>query len=205
MLRLRQSIKHKDLGFTVVEILVVIVLIGILSTAAYTFFNTSLINYLNLQQDSMSLGDLATQSQRIARVLRGLTDITSASSDDITVYAYFTPSDTYVSLIHYYKNAAKTQLFADVTQMTANPPIGTPIVSTLRTYTVIDNFYNAGGGLNTFVYLDSASVPLPMPIVDLHTIKGIQINLAVPSKEPSANGYISTTVQVSLRNRKTNL
>lgn len=191
-------------GFTIVELSMVMILIAIISTATYTFINTSTSQYLALQQDGIVFGDLAFQSQRIAQVVRGLTDISQASADEITMYAYFYPKDTYASLIRYYTDSTKTTLYADVTTMTANPPIGTPIASTKKTYTIISPFY-APTGISTFTYLDSFGANLAMPITDLHTIKEIKITLAVPVKAPVVKGNDSISLLVSLRNRKTNL
>ena len=191
-------------GFTIVELSMVMILIAIISTATYTFINTSTSQYLALQQEGIVFGDLAFQSQRIAQVVRGLTDISDASADEITMYAYFYPKDSYASLIRYYSDPTKTIFYADVTTMTANPPIGTPIASTKKTYTIINPFY-APTGISTFTYLDSYGATLAMPITDLHTIKEIKITLAVPIKAPVVNGNDSISLLVSLRNRKTNL
>jgi len=191
-------------GFTIVELSMVMILIAIISTATYTFINTSTSQYLALQQDGIVFGDLAFQSQRIAQVVRGLTDISQASADEITMYAYFYPKDSYASLVRYYSDSTKTNFYADVTTMTANPPIGTPIASTKKTYTIISPFY-APTGISTFTYLDSFGATLAMPITDLHTIKEIKITLAVPVKAPVVKGNDSISLLVSLRNRKTNL
>jgi hypothetical protein len=144
------------------------------------------------------------QSQRIGKVLRGLTDVTQATNTEITVYAYFSPNDAYVSLIHYYKNAAGTKMFADVTPMSADPPNGTLLTAQEKTFTIIDNFYSSAS-INTFEYLDTSGNTLSLPIADLHTIKAIRISLAVPVTLPSQSGNDTFTIQVSLRNRKTNL
>ena len=188
-------------GLTIIELLVAMVLAGIMSITFFTFFNSSFSGYLSLQKDGSNFTDIAGQSARIANVLRGLTDIVSDSSDDITCYAYFAPNDKYVSLIHYYKNATNTQMFADVTPMTANPPIGSPITTKKKTFLIISSFYQSPS-LKTFVYLDDTGSPLTLPISDEHTIKGIQVNLAATGSD-SSNQAIS--LQVSLRNRKTNL
>jgi len=191
-------------GFTLVELLISMVIVAVLATAFITFFSTSINQYLALHQDSTNIGDLAIKSQRIAKILRGSTDIISAASTDLSVYAYFTPLDTYVSQIRYYKNATGTVLLADITPMTSNPPIGSPITASKQTYTIIDNFYSLPG-VDTFQYLDSLNTPLPLPISDLKTIKGIQINLAEPFTTTIAQGSNPMSLIVSLRNRKTNL
>jgi hypothetical protein len=174
----------------------------VLGLAFYTFFKTNLFTYLNLQKDASGFTTLAQQSQRISNVVRGLTDITAVSDNDVTIYAYFFPTDTYVSLVHYYLSADSKILYADVTPMTANPPVGTPITANKKTYTIIGNFKQPAGG-KLFQYLDSSGAVMTLPISDLHTIKGVRINLAVTAT--IANGQQSLSEDVSLRNRKTNL
>ena len=196
--------KSNQSGFTILELLMVMILAGILGTNMYLFINSSTNQYLSLHADSAGFADLAIQSQRVANVLRGITDITQASADGITMYAYFVPNDTYVSQIRYYKNTDGTQLFADVIPMTANPPIGTLISTNKRTFTVIPNLKPVAGVRN-FVYLDSVGGVLPMPITDLRTIKGIKVNLSVPVDGPTKGGNSTISLSVALRNRKTNL
>lgn len=191
-------------GYTLPELVVVIVVIGVVVAAMFTFVSTSVRRYVGLQGESAAFGQLAKQSQRIAQVLRGTTDVTTATADDVTVYAYFYPNDSYVSLVRYYKNTDKTKLLADVTPMTANPPIGTPITAKKQTYTIIDSFYTAPG-VQTFTYLDAYGTTLALPISDLRTIKGVKISLAAPGDTIAKNSNNTITVQVSLRNRKTNL
>jgi prepilin-type N-terminal cleavage/methylation domain-containing protein len=198
----RNSPAGRESGFTLVELLITMILVVLLSGMFYTFFKTNLFTYLNLQKDASGFTDLASQSQRIATVVRGATDIVSVNDDDMVIYGYFYPTDAYVSLIHYYRNAADTVLYADVTPMTANPPIGTPITANKKTFTIIPNF-KAVSGVKLFQYLDSGGAVLGLPISDLHTIKGIQVNLAVTTA--TGGGNQSMSVQVSLRNRKTNL
>ncbi len=191
-------------GFTILELLIALLIASILSITAFTFFSTTFLQYLKLDMDATSLNELAEQSQRVAKVIRGLTDIVSASDNDLVAYAYFSPVDQYVSQIHYYKNGAGTVLYADVTHMTANPPSGTLISSSTRTYTIISSFYTISG-TPLFTYLNSGDVILTTPIGDQHTIKGIRINLSVRSNNAAVGQYTSTSLEVSLRNRKTNL
>lgn len=191
-----------EAGFSLVELLVVISLIGIIFFSFSSFFTNYLILYSKYQQDSMNFSEMAQQSQRVAQVLRGLTDIVSESANDITAYAYFSPVDTYVSQVHYYLSSSGKQLMVDVTPMTANPPVGTLIPANKKTYTIISNYFQAPGG-SLFNYYDANGALMTLPISDEHSILEIQVNLAEPASH-SVNGQtLSTTV--SLRNRKTNL
>jgi prepilin-type N-terminal cleavage/methylation domain-containing protein len=188
-------------GFSLVELVIVMTLTLIMSTMFYTFFKTNLFTYLNLQQDASSFTDVASQSARIANVLRGATDITSAGSNDLVAYAYFYPTDTYVSQVHYYLNAGSTILYADVTPMSSNPPTGTLLTAKKKTYTVVSNFQQTTG-LSLFEYLDSGGNAMGLPIADLHTVKGVRVNLGA---DTTGSPNQAMTLQVSLRNRKTNL
>ena len=194
----------KQAGFTIVELTIALVIAFLVSLTAYSVFSTLLKQYFGFQADGSEFTNLAGQSQRIANVLRGTTGIVSETNNDLTVYAYFAPNNTYVSQIHYYLNGAHNKLFADVTPMTANPPIGTLITAQKKTYTIIDNYFQITG-INLFNFLDGGGNTIALPISDQNSIKGIQINLAVPADFPTQNGNQEISLQVSLRNRKTNL
>lgn len=190
-------------GFTITELLVVIVLIGIIGTTFLIFFKSSLFNYLDLQKDASSFTQLDTQAARVSNILRSSTDIVSADSNDLVVYAYFYPSDAYVSLLHYYvtSSGGVKRLKADLTPMSANPPVGSPLTNQQRTFTVIDDLYQPSGG-SLFTYLNASGTALALPITDLQSVKAIQVNLAAKTSK-GTNQAIN--LQVSLRNRKTNL
>lgn len=190
-------------GFTLTELIISISIIGVIAGGVYGFFGTSIKSYFKLQEDSLAMSDVAANSQRIANVIRGTTDITVASNSSVSMYSYFSPYDQYVSLIKYYPDGTGKKLLADVTRMTSNPPVGTLISGSLKTVTIIENFY-VPSGTNTFEYLDSSGSTLTTPISDLHTIKGVRVNLA--SKAEGTNGTVSKmSIEVALRNRKTNL
>ncbi len=191
-------------GFTITELTVVIVLVAIVSTIMYSVFNTSISSYFGLQQDSIMFSELSSGAQRVGTVLRGLTTIESASSDELTLQAYFSPQDSVVSQIHYYLSGDTKKLLADVTPYSASPPSGSLLQNQKKTYTIIDSFYKKAG-VSTFEYLDSTGNQIPAPISDLFSVKGIRANLAVPINSPTDLGNKTMTVQVSLRNRKTNL
>ncbi len=191
-----------ETGFTLVELLISIVIMGVIGTTFLVFFKSTLFNYLNLQTDATVTTQLDTQSARVATVLRGTTNVSSAAANDLVIYSYFYPSDAYVSLTHYYLSTANgaTVLLADVTPMNANPPIGTLETDKEKTYTIISNFYQAPG-TTLFTYLGLSGNTLTAPVSDLTTIKAIQINLA---GKGSNNTTQTISVQVSLRNKKVN-
>lgn len=188
-------------GFSLVELVVVMTLLAVMGVMFYTFFRTNLVTYFNLQKDASGFTDVASQSARIANVLRGATDVTVANSNDLTAYAYFYPTDTYVSQVRYYVSTDGAVLYADVTPMTANPPTGSLITANKKTYTIISSF-KQGSGLTLFNYLGSTGNVLTLPITDLATIKAIRVNLGVATSGASNQAM---TLDVTLRNRKTNL
>lgn len=189
-------------GFTLVELLVVISLVAVMVVSFGIFFTNYLLLYNKFQSDSLSFNQIGQQSQRIADVLRGATDIVSESANSLTVYAYFSPVDTYVSQVSYYISADGKSVLADVIPMSANPPNGTLLTAKKKTYTVVNNFYLPSGG-TLFAYYDATGAAMTLPISDEHTILQIQVNLATTATHTSKGQTLSTTV--SLRNRKTNL
>jgi prepilin-type N-terminal cleavage/methylation domain-containing protein len=204
MLRRNHCHQSSEKGFTIIELLVVMVLMAILLPILILFFGNTFNQYLKLQEDGSSFAQIETQAQRITKVLRGLTGIVSVGAEDITTYAYFYPNDTYASKVRYYKSVDGKSLLVDVTQMTANPPIGVPITSTLKTTTIITNFTNEPS-INLFTYLDAGGNDLTLPITNLNSIKGIRVTLAAITETSTQTGKNTIVIQTSLRNRKSNL
>lgn len=189
-------------GFTLVELLVVFSVLVVLFVSFGTFFTNYLTLYFGYQKDANNFSEIANQSTRISDVLRGIVDISSESSTDLNAYAYFAPTDTYTSVVHYYLSADQKKVMVDVTPMTANPPNGTPIASATKTYTIISN-YLPQSGVNLFTYYDSTGATLAPPVANEHTITSIGVNLSEPTSHSKTGQQLAITV--SLRNRKTNL
>ena len=190
-------------GFTLVEIVITIALIGIFSVIFLVMFKTTLFSYLDLQKQATSFSQLSAQADRIGNVIRGATSVQSAGDNDLTVYAYFYPSDAYVSQVRYYviTSNGQKQLKADLTPMTANPPLGTLNVSRKRTLTLIDNLYQPASG-KLFSYTNATNTVLATPVSDLATVKTVNINLSTNIDNTVAQ---SMQLQVFLRNKKNNL
>lgn len=186
------------------ELIVVITVGGILVAAVVVFFNGNINQYFKLQSEGLAYSEITSNSQRIARVLRGIKNIQIAEANSITAYAYFSTQSTYTSQVKYYLSTDSRQLLADVTPMDADYPIGNLITSQKYTVVVIDNFY-VQNGVSLFKYNDSVGNELSAPVSNPNVIKNITINLAVKPYNSASNKVISTELSVSLRNRKTNL
>lgn len=194
--------QQEEQGFTILEMVIVITLIGTLSVIFFVVFKTTLVSYIDLQKQATSFGQLSTQAERIANVLRGTTSISNASDNELTVYTYFYPSDAYVSQVRYYVvNGATKRLYADLTPMSANPPLGTLQTDKKKSFVVIDNFYQSSSG-KLFTYMNAVGATLPTPVTDLSVVKTIQINLAAQLENMRSQDI---NVQVLLRNKKNNL
>ncbi len=190
-------------GFTILELVIVITLIGMLSTIFLVVFKSTIFNYLGLQKQATSFGQMSAQADRIANVLRGATSIEAAGDNDLTVYAYFYPSDAFVSQVRYYvttSNGVK-RLYADLTPMTANPPLGTLETAKKKSLLLIDNFYQSTGK-KLFAYLNANGALITTPVSDLAVVKTVQISL---STEVDNGGVQDIDVQILLRNKKNNL
>ncbi len=198
----KKTVKNNK-GFTVLEVLISVSLLSIIGLTAYSFTTESITNFLHLEEDGLRLSTITDESQRIAKVVRGATDVSTATYTNLSIDGYFSPGDAYVSKIDYYKSADGKNLLADVTPYTVNPPIGSLITASKKTYTIIDNFYTPAS-VNTFTYLDSAGGILSMPITELRTIYGIRVSLSVKTTTNSTS-FSTISLDVSLRNRKTNL
>ena len=194
-----RSLRREQAGFSLVELLITLTLAVLIGIIFFTFFHTSLLQYLNIQQNGNTATNLAGQENRVATVLRGTTSIVSASGNDLVLYSYFYPSDANVSLLHYY--VSNGQLLADLTPMSANPPTGIPLTANKKTYVIIPNLYQVSGGA-IFSYNDSGGNALGTPVSDVNTVQTIQVNLAATL---AGGGNEAMNVQVNLRNRKTNL
>ena len=200
----RHSFRNRSEGFTLLELLVVMILLGIFFVVFFAAFSSSIYDYFDLQKTTDDFSSLAVASQRMSNVIRGTTDIVSLNNNDLSLYAYFYPNDATVSLIHYYLNSQNTALLVDVTPMTANPPSGTPIPAQMKTYTILSN-YTYVNNVNLFTYLNDTGTALSLPIVNEHIVSGVTITMAVPGSSTRQNGNQTMQLTVNLRNRKTNL
>lgn len=195
---------HKQAGFTLFELVIVIMISSLLMITLFVFTSSSVNSFMQLQADGLAHSKLADGSFRITRVIRGMNYVETANSDTITAYSYFAPNDQYTSKIRYYLNGTQDKLLADVTPMTADYPTGSLLTAQTKTVTIIDKFYKVAG-VPTFVYYDANYDQLASPVTELQSIKNVTVQLQVKKYDSNANDYVSSKVTVSLRNRKSNL
>lgn len=192
-------LSHKQKGFTIVELVLVTSIVSIIVVLFYSVFVGSFNNFLAMQTDAVKFNDLSSQTQRIARIMRGATDVLEATPTSATVYAYFSPRDNVVSKVKYYVSG--TQLKADITPMSSAPPVGTPQTAQMKSYVIIEKIDTS---TSPFDYLDSAGSSLGT-VSNLRDVKGMKITITVPPTKLATVKPTTLQVSVSLRNRKTNL
>ena len=191
--------KNKN-GFTIVELLVVIVVSSLLMAVLSNFFINSYQAYLNLHENALRSSEVSSALQRIAKVVRGSNTILEANPDSFTAYAYFTPRDTTLSKIHYFYDNASKSIMAGVTPATGSPPTYTYSPANEKTFKVIGSVNN-----NTiFEYLNDSWENTTFSASELKDIKGVRLTISTNQLDDNRAPIVVDTA-VSLRNRKTNL
>lgn len=190
-----------DRGFTIAELVIVISLVAIVSIIFANFFSDNFKSYLRLQQTTVTTNTLNSSSQRIARVVRGMTTITQATDYSLTGFAYFTPRDSTLSKVRYFFDSTSSTIKVGVTPASGTAPNYTYNSSSEKITSISEGVVNTKP---IFIYLDSSGSSTQFTTETYKDIKSIKIDLvskSIPGK--SIPLEISTTV--SLRNRKSNL
>ena len=193
--------KHEDNGFTIAELVIVISLVAIVSIIFANFFSDNFKSYLRLQQTTVTTNTLNSSSQRIARVVRGMTTITQATDDSLTGFAYFTPRDNTLSKVRYFFDSPSGTIKVGVTPASGTAPNYTYNSSSEKITSISEGVVNT---TPIFTYQDSSGSSQQFTTETYKDIKAIKIDLvskAIPGKTIPLE--ISTTV--ALRNRKSNL
>jgi len=191
----------KTEGFTIVELMVSISLIGSIIVVFSIFFTSNYQGYLNLQLGTMRLADTSNGLQRTARVLRGVTTITDAQSKSLTGFAYFTPRDETLSKVRYFYDAGQRKLRVGVIPATGSAPNYTYNEADEQLTTIAENINDSQP---IFSYLNASGDPATFTSSNYKDIYGISISLASDTVNNVADATVLKT-SVSLRNRKINL
>lgn len=199
-----RNLRNDQKGFTLPEMILVISMSSLLLVTLFIFSSTTVRNYMRMQAEGLANSKAAEGAFRISRVLRSANFVEEATDDRFTAYTYFAPQDRYTSKITYYLDNSKTKLLADVTAMTADYPGGILIADSKKTVVIIDKFLKRDG-LPTFKYATANHTPITTPVTDLQAIKNISVNIYARLYENNNTKFVSSSVSVNLRNRKTNL
>jgi prepilin-type N-terminal cleavage/methylation domain-containing protein len=191
--------KYED-GYSLLELLVVIVITGMIALPLSTFFIKGLSSFQFIQVQSDTALELQTLTDRVAKVVRGVTNVDTASPNTLIVYGYFSPQDTVIKKIRYFVNG--TNLNIGVTPPSGTAPNYTYLSSDeVITTTRIDL---AMGANSLFTYFDDAGNQLTGSFQP-GQVKEIGIFVAANPNTRQIPVPISISTKITLRNLKTNL
>ncbi|HAC56341.1 TPA: hypothetical protein DCF80_02470 [Candidatus Saccharibacteria bacterium] len=192
---------HKyEQGFSMIELLIAAVVIGIMSGTIFIFFTSSTTSFFQIQESSIVVNDKTRVLYRMAQVIRSGTTINEASSNALTIYAYFSPQDTTLSQVRYYYTAADRTLKVDRIRATGTAPNYTYPPANTETKTLLDGITLTG---TVFSYLDANGSSGPFTTDTYKDIKSVTLDLNSASTKSVTASQLKTSIE--LRNRKTNL
>jgi prepilin-type N-terminal cleavage/methylation domain-containing protein len=197
---LRPSATTNRGGYSLVEFLVVMALMGLLVTPITLFLIRGLTSYQYLQEQSDTSVDLSTLSERIAKVVRGTTGILTAQANTLSMYGYFSPQDTVVKKIRYFISGNNLEIGV-------TPPTGTAPNYTYNSANEVVTIVRVDlsmGSTPMFTYYDDTGNALASGFA-VGQIKEIGIYVAANPNTKFQNVPLSVTTRVTLRNYKTNL
>ena len=187
-------------GYTLIEVLVVMVIIGLVAAPLSTFVIKGLTTFNFIQGQSDTSLELETLADRITKVVRGATSVDTASPNTLIVYGYFSPQDSVIKKIRYFISG--TNLNIGVTPPTGTAPNYTysssnEVITTTRVDLVM-------GSNSLFSYYDDAGNVLTGSFLPSQ-VKEIGLYVAADPNAKALPVPISISTKVTLRNLKTNL
>ncbi len=191
---------HKQQGFTTLELLVTMFIIGIMSALVLAFVVSVPNQMIKIQNVSITAVDRQQALTRIAQVLRSGRSITEATGTRLTVYAYFSPGDSNLSQVTYYVDTTTKSLKVERIQAVGTVPNLTYPIANKKTSVLLRNFTPTS---SLFSYHDADGNSGPFDATTYKDIKTITVDLSSTAEKASVNLQYKTTVL--MRNRKTNL
>lgn len=187
-------------GFSMVELLISAVVLGIMSGAIYLFFGPTVSSFFKIQKTSIDINDKTTAMYRIAQVLRTGTTISEATGTSLTIYAYFSPQDSVLSKVRYYYSPTDKTLKVDRIRAVGAAPNYTYPTANTETKLLLNKVSLTG---DVFSYSDANGGTGPFTLDTYKDIKSIAVNFDSPTTYRSEKNQMK--IDVELRNRKTNL
>ena len=192
---------HGSNGFTIAELMMVVIITSVAVVVFNSFFSDSLQSYLNLQNNTVNTNTVSGALQRSSRVIRGMSTIVDAQPNTLTGFAYFTPRDNTLSKVRYYYESNTDSFKVGVIPATGSAPNYTYDSDDEIISTIADNI---NGTSSIFTYLDGTSTPQSFTTDTFKDIRSIKISLT-GTTEGARQTSVNLSTTVSLRNRKTNL
>lgn len=186
-------------GYSLIELLFVIAIISIMTTSLVALVTQSSRGYRYLQTQSEASVDLSNTLNRVAKVVRGTSDVISAQPNSLSIYAFFSPNDAVVNKITYFVQGST--LKATVVPPTGTAPNYTYDDANGTTYTLADDLTGAG---TVFNYFDASGIQLGSGF-SVSQIKQISIEVTINPNTKVLRKPLTSQTTVTLRNKKTNL
>ncbi len=186
-------------GFTLIELLVAITLFSMVSLGMMTFMVNIGNGYRFLDVQSTAAVDSSNSLGRIAKVLRGSTEVVEALPASVTVFAYFSPNDAVVDKVKYYLEG--TNLKVSVIPPTGVAPTYTYNPADEKITSLRTNITNI---TSIFKYYDDIGTELTGTFNESQ-VKQIGIAISVNPNTKVLRKSLSNQTTVTLRNKKTNL
>ena len=187
-------------GYSLLEMLIAISLVSILTLVVVNFFTTISRGYNYLQTESSAAVDLSNTMDRVAKVIRGATDVVDAQTNSLTIYGYFLPNDAVVDKIKYYVSG--TDLKVSVIPPTGSGPNYTYDPANEKIYTISRSI--PVGAPVVFTYYDDLGNQLTGSFATTQ-IKQVGIQITTNPNPKVLRKSLSSQTTVTLRNKKTNL
>ncbi len=187
-------------GFSLLELMIVLPIIAIAGTIALTLTMRAWQAYrLGVVQTDAQFEN-TTALERVSRVLRSTNQVIAASSNDLTIEAYFSPRNSVPDKARYYY--ANNELKVDVIPASGTAPNYTYLDTDKQTFT-ITNLLNTPAQ-PVFRYYDESGGLLTGSI-DNNAVRVIEISLISNAKPELLTQNQVGSTRVQLRNMKTNL
>ena len=194
------SVKSQQ-GFSMVELLISTLVIGLMSGTFFIFFSTAFDDFFRIQQSSIITNDKTVVLYRMAQVIRSGTTIGEASPSSLTIYAYFSPQDSVLSQVRYVYNSSDKTIKVERIKATGTAPNYLYPAANKESRILLNQTQLTG---DLFSYKDANGTNGPFTTDTFKDIKTISIDLNTAKNfKTSDASQMKTTVE--LRNRKTNL
>lgn len=191
---------HNQKGYTLLELLIVVVIIGLISVPLTNFSIRSMTSYFRLDAQSHASTDLLMLSNRLTGLLRGATSVETAQDNTITFYAYKNLTDTAVSKYRYFISGTTLSMGIIPPSGTAPDytyPSGNEVVKVLRSDLVMN-------GQPAFSYYNEDNNQLTGSF-NVGVIRKVSLFFSANPRPKQMSRPIIIQNSVSIRNLKRNL